>query len=187
MAAAFPPASEPTKRASSGRGPSPVHSAHVGQFVEVHYRWHALFGRQFRVERVDRRKFGQFVPGIFMVVAAWMLDPATCTGMDLGTPRVSLAALSDLDDLLRRADFGEALPVMPSPERNRPMQDLPTGPSSRKRCAEPTFLLSPQAAMRPRVEICMGGFIGRPWGAQHGGSWVRGAFGDSGSQAALVG
>lgn len=65
------------------------------------------FGRQFRVERVDRRKSGQFVhievlPGIFMVGAAWMLDPAACTGINLGTPRVSLAALSDLDDLLSR-------------------------------------------------------------------------------------
>jgi hypothetical protein len=50
---------------------------------------------------------GRFVhlevaPGIVMVVAAWMLDAATCIGMEIGQPRVSLAALSDLDDLLRR-------------------------------------------------------------------------------------
>ena len=73
----------------------------------VHYRWHALFGRRLRVERVDRRRSGQFVhvevlPGVFTVVAAWMLDPLVCIGMELGVPRVSLAALSDLDDLLNR-------------------------------------------------------------------------------------
>jgi hypothetical protein len=30
------------------RGQSPVHSAHIGQEVEVHYRWHALYGRRLR-------------------------------------------------------------------------------------------------------------------------------------------
>ncbi|WP_256447781.1 hypothetical protein [Paracoccus marinaquae] len=30
----------------------------------AHYHWHALFGRQLRVERVDRRKSGQFVGSI---------------------------------------------------------------------------------------------------------------------------
>jgi hypothetical protein len=73
----------------------------------VHYRWHALFGRHLRVERVDRRRSGQFVhvevlPGVCRVLAAWMLDPAACAGMDLGEPRVSVAALSDLNDLLSR-------------------------------------------------------------------------------------
>jgi hypothetical protein len=73
----------------------------------VHYRWHALFGRRLRIERVDKRRSGQFVhvevlPGVFMVVAAWMLDASACAGMELGAPRVSLAALSDLDDLLKR-------------------------------------------------------------------------------------
>jgi hypothetical protein len=59
---------------------------------------------------VDRRKSGQFVhvevlPGIITVVAAWMLDASACAGMEVGAPRVSLAALSDLDDLLKRRDL----------------------------------------------------------------------------------
>lgn len=92
--------------AGHGTGPEDeaavVHSANVGQFVVVHYHWHALFGRRLRVERVDRRRSGQFVhvevlPGVFTVVAAWMLDPLVCTGTELGVPRVSLAALSDFD------------------------------------------------------------------------------------------
>ena len=41
---------------------------------------------------------GEFVhveaaPGVVMVVAAWMLDPVACAGMEIGAPRVSLAAL----------------------------------------------------------------------------------------------
>ncbi|TKA93935.1 hypothetical protein FAZ78_25135 [Cereibacter changlensis] len=103
----------------------------------VRYRRHALFGRHLRVERVDRRRSGRFVhvevhPGVFRVLAAWMLDPVACAGMDLGAPRVSLAALADLDDLLSRRGFGETLPVTSPPERSKPMQDLPTRPSSPK-------------------------------------------------------
>ena len=87
--------------------PSPVHSAHVGQHAIVHYRWHALFGRRVRIERADNRKAGRFVhvevlPGVVRVVAAWMLDAPACVGMEIGAPRVSLAALHDLDDLLKR-------------------------------------------------------------------------------------
>jgi len=100
---------------SSLSGRSPVHSAHVGQFVVVHYRWHALFGRRVRVERVDKRRSGQFVhvevlPGVFTVVAAWMLDASACAGIELGAPRVSLAALSELDDLLKRRGLRRCSP-----------------------------------------------------------------------------
>jgi hypothetical protein len=81
----------------------------------VHYRWHALFGRRLRVERVDKRRSGHFVhvellPGVFTVVAAWMLDASACAGMDLGAPRVSLAALSDLEDLLKRRGLRRCSP-----------------------------------------------------------------------------
>jgi hypothetical protein len=40
-----------------------------------------------------------------MVVAAWMLDASACVAMEVGAPRVSLAALYDLDDLLKRRGF----------------------------------------------------------------------------------
>ncbi|MEM6550339.1 MAG: hypothetical protein AAF713_21810 [Pseudomonadota bacterium] len=61
------------------RGPSTVHSAHVGEFAVFRYRLHALFGLRVRIERLDRGKAGPFVhvevlPGVVTVVAAWMLD-----------------------------------------------------------------------------------------------------------------
>jgi hypothetical protein len=60
-----------------------------------------------RVERVDSREIGRFVhvevgPGVFTVVAEWMLEASACTGMEIGAPRASLEALADLDDLLKR-------------------------------------------------------------------------------------
>ncbi len=39
-------------------------------------------------------------PGVVKVVAAWMLDSAECSAMELGEPRVTVAALSDLHRLL---------------------------------------------------------------------------------------
>jgi hypothetical protein len=45
------------------------------------------------------------LPGIVTVVAAWMLDAPACAGMEIGAPRASLAALYDLDDLLKRRGF----------------------------------------------------------------------------------
>jgi hypothetical protein len=39
-------------------------------------------------------------PGIVLAVAAWMLDAAACAGMELGTPRVTIAALAELHQLL---------------------------------------------------------------------------------------
>ena len=34
------------------------HSAHIGQEVEVHYRWHALYGRRVRCQRSEQRGAG---------------------------------------------------------------------------------------------------------------------------------
>src|SRR5438270_10848903 len=81
------------------------HSAHLGQEVEVHYRWHALYGRRLRRQYVERRAGGDVVhvevtPGAVIVVAAWMLDRAACAGMSLGAPRVKLAALAGLHQLV---------------------------------------------------------------------------------------
>jgi len=39
------------------------------------------------------------------MVAAWMLDPATCAGMSLGAPRVTSAALAELHQLLTERGF----------------------------------------------------------------------------------
>ncbi|HZX71496.1 MAG TPA: hypothetical protein VFE77_11825 [Rhodanobacter sp.] len=80
---------------------SPVHSAHVGQELEVHYRWHRYFGRKVSVRRVEQRATGQFLKvqgpaGTVVILAGWMLDPVICAGMTIGAPCVDLAALVEL-------------------------------------------------------------------------------------------
>ena len=85
--------------------PVPVHSAHIGQEVEVHYRWHPLFGRRVKVRDVEQRGGGCVVhidagDSEVRVIAEWMLDAAACSALVLGEPRVSLAALCNLHQLL---------------------------------------------------------------------------------------
>src|ERR1700752_4521674 len=93
-----------------GQSQSCSHSAHIGQEVEVHYRWHALYGRRVRRQYVERRASGEVVhvevvPGVVVVVAAWMLDPAACAGMELGAPRVAVTGLIELHQLLTEGGF----------------------------------------------------------------------------------
>ena len=83
----------------------PVHSAHVGQELEVHYRYHPYFGRKVLVRRMEQRATGQFLSvqgpaGIVVSIAGWMLDPVICAGMTIGAPRVDLASLVELERLL---------------------------------------------------------------------------------------
>jgi len=92
------------------RGQSPGHSAHVGQEVEVHYRWHTLYGRRVRCQRSEQRAAGPVVyletaPGVVIVAAAWILDPAACAGMAFGAPRVVVPALIELHQLLIEHGF----------------------------------------------------------------------------------
>ncbi|MER9592858.1 hypothetical protein NKI94_29395 [Mesorhizobium australicum] len=56
------------------------HSAHVGQEVEVYYRWHPYFGRRLRCENSEERANGRIihlvvVPGHVITALAWMVDP----------------------------------------------------------------------------------------------------------------
>ena len=83
----------------------PVHSAHIGQEIEVHYRWHPLYGRRVKVRDIEQRGGGRVVhieadPGVVRVVAEWMLDAAVCSAMEPGEPRVTLAALRSLHQFL---------------------------------------------------------------------------------------
>ena len=96
---------DPRTARFSDSGQSCVHSAHVGQECVVHYRWHAHFRRRLRVEGIEHRADGavasvEIQPGVIVKIAAWMLDPAACAGMEIGAPRASLAALCALHDLL---------------------------------------------------------------------------------------
>ena len=59
------------------------------------------------MRRVERRATGQFLQvlgpaGIVVMIAGWMVDPVVCAGMTVGPPRVDLAALIDLNELVMR-------------------------------------------------------------------------------------
>ena len=109
----------PRRASSFGQGPSPGHSAHVGQEIVVYYRWHPLHGRRLRQHYVEARQTGalahvETAPGVVVAISAWMLDPVACVGMELGSPRASISALAELHDLLaqrglRRSSSGGAL------------------------------------------------------------------------------
>lgn len=72
----------------SGSKPSSGHSAHIGEEVEIHYRWHAFYGRQVRLYYGEQRRGCAVVvvehePGVTTAVERWMLDRATCAAMKL--------------------------------------------------------------------------------------------------------
>ncbi len=111
---------------SCARGRSAVHSARVEHEVEVHYRWHALFGRRVR-ERSSEVRAGVRVsyveasPGVVISVPSWMLDRAACADLTLGDPHVDVAALVDLTRLLtdrgfRRSSSGEVRVAREEPD-----------------------------------------------------------------------
>jgi len=45
------------------------------------------------------------MPGVVTVLAAWMLDPVACAGMEIQAPRVAPSALTDLHHLLITLGF----------------------------------------------------------------------------------
>jgi hypothetical protein len=44
-------------------------------------------------------------PDVVIVIAAWMLDPIACAGMEIGAPRVTVLALIELHNLLIEGGF----------------------------------------------------------------------------------
>jgi hypothetical protein len=107
------------------RAPSPVHSARVGIDVEVHYRWHALYGRRVHLHYSEvragaRLSYVEAAPGGVIVLPNWMLDPGACADMTLGAPQVDVVALKDCVNSSSIAVFAEALPAMSeSPRRSK--------------------------------------------------------------------
>jgi hypothetical protein len=98
--------------------------------VEVHYRWHALYGRRVRRQYAERRAGGEVAhvevaPGVVIVVAAWILDPAACAGMAIGAPRVTVSALADLHQLLIEHGFRRSSPDDPTIPQRSNMRKLP--------------------------------------------------------------
>ncbi|WP_153326710.1 hypothetical protein [Pseudomonas helleri] len=73
--------------------------------MEIHYRWHPLYGRRVRLRNSEQRSAGRIdyveeSSGVVIIIAAWMLDPVTCINMTLGEPLVSVTALRGLHELL---------------------------------------------------------------------------------------
>jgi hypothetical protein len=78
--------------------------------VEVHYRWHPLFGRRVRIRGSEQRNTGRIAyveaaTGAVTVIAAWMLDPVACAGMEIGAPRAAVSGLVELHHLLIEGGF----------------------------------------------------------------------------------
>jgi hypothetical protein len=96
-------------KSSYGRSQCPVHSAHVGDEVEVHYRWHPYFGQKVSIRRVEERATGRFLKvlgpsGVVVSISEWMIDRVVCGGMTMGLARVDLATLVELKRLVTSAD-----------------------------------------------------------------------------------
>jgi hypothetical protein len=90
---------------SCARAQSRGHSAHIGQDVVIHYRWHPLYSRSVRRIQGERRASGDVVhvelsPGAVTILPAWKLDAVYCAGLKVGPPRASLVALGLLHELL---------------------------------------------------------------------------------------
>lgn len=94
--------------------PSRRHSAHVGQDVVIWYRWHPYFGRTVQCEYMEDRATGRAAhivvrPGEVIVVPAWMLDRKVCEAFSLGSPQVTVDALTNLHRLLIDSSLRNAL------------------------------------------------------------------------------
>ena len=112
--------------------PSRIHSAHIGQEVDVHYRWHPLYGRRLRVEHSEQRASGRVIhvevaPGTVTILPDWMVDASICAGMAIGAPRISMDALRELRLLLLergfRRSFCDDSPVVQENRNEQTVQD----------------------------------------------------------------
>ena len=87
-----------------------VHSAHIGQEVEVPYRWHPLHGKRLPAQYSEQLATGRIIHvevarGVVVKIPAWMTDAGICAQMPLGVPMVSVEALRDLQRLLAERGF----------------------------------------------------------------------------------
>ena len=84
--------------------PARSHNAYNLETVTVYYRWHPFFGLSLPVRRRGQHREGERIyceapDGRICLLPHWMLSPE-CSRLPLGAPRVSLAALGELHDLL---------------------------------------------------------------------------------------
>ena len=86
-------------------GANTRHSAYAFRHATIAYRWHPLFGRRVQVAPHRRGKeltciYTAERPDLSRELPNWMLDPAYCAGMTLGSPEISLDGLLKLADVL---------------------------------------------------------------------------------------
>ena len=140
------------------RVPSRIHSAHIGREVEVHYRWHPLYGRRLRVLSSERRASGPVIHvavarGTVTILPHWMVDAVVCAGMALGPPRISIDALSHLRLLLLERGFGRSFcddsPIVAKNPDKRSAQDSAGTVTATCRAAPDEYCVRIEGPARP--------------------------------------
>jgi hypothetical protein len=71
----------------------------------VAYPWHPLYGQRVRVNGRQGRAGRQILyievqPGLSREIPAWMCDAAACAEVSCGSPRLAIAALTELRAVL---------------------------------------------------------------------------------------
>jgi len=84
---------------------SQKHNAHGPEKINIHYRFHPLFGQRLRVERRAKLASGEYIfcelpDGTIGGFPSWITDPATNANVSVGAPLTSAAALAELRTLL---------------------------------------------------------------------------------------
>ena len=85
--------------------PSQKHNAHGPENINIHYRFHPLYGQRLRVERRAKLASGEYIfcelpDGTIGGFPSWITDPATNANVSVGAPLTSAAALAELRTLL---------------------------------------------------------------------------------------
>ena len=84
---------------------SQKHNAHGPENINIHYRFHPLYGQRLRVERRAKLASGEYIfcelpDGTISGFPSWITDPATNANVSVGAPQTSAAALAELRTLL---------------------------------------------------------------------------------------
>src|SRR5215469_13999350 len=119
------------------------HSAYRSQFVVVGYPWHPLYGQRVRVYGRQGRAGRQILyievrPGLSREIPAWMCDVAVCAAMSSGSPRLAIAALTELRAMLDSHSAG------------RPADGSLTSSMTMEGSDETSFQQSTRARSRPQ-------------------------------------
>jgi hypothetical protein len=109
----------------------------------VLYRWHPLYGQRVRVYSRQGRAGRQILyievqPGLSREIPAWMCDAAVCAALSSGSPRLAIAALTELRAVLdshssEPPSVGSSLSSMVKEDLDETLLPQPTDTGSRSR------------------------------------------------------